>query len=126
MKTIKIVFSAVFLVIFCTQAMAQPKIQFEKTTHDFGDIKIGPDAKVKFKFQNIGNEPLLITSATASCGCTVPNYPTNPIPAGGTGEIEVVYTTAGREGVFTKTVTISSNSDGQPTLLLTIKGNVVR
>src|SRR5688572_19226195 len=64
---------------------------FSKYEHDFGTIKQDTENKYVFTFTNTGSEPLIIESATGSCGCTVPNYPKAPIPPGGKGDIEVVY-----------------------------------
>jgi hypothetical protein len=92
---------------------AGPKtsIQFEKSNHDFGKIKQDTDNKHIFKFKNTGNEPLIISNAKGSCGCTVPKYPTEPIAPGTSGEIEVVYSPGKQQGQQTKTVTITANTD---------------
>ncbi len=112
-------------IFVCNFAFGQAKIQFDKTTHDFGDLKEGPAVRYNFKFKNIGNEPLVIQDAQASCGCTVPTLPQAPIMPGETAEIEVEYRTEDRPGIFTKTITVLSNSDGQPSIQLMIKGNVI-
>ena len=64
---------------------------FGEYEHDFGTIKQDSENKFIFSFTNTGKEPLIIENAKGSCGCTVPQYPKEPIPPGGTGEIEVVY-----------------------------------
>jgi hypothetical protein len=64
-----------------------PSFQFEEDTYDFGTITEGTVAEHTFRFTNVGESPLIISSATASCGCTVPSYPKEPIPVGGRGEI---------------------------------------
>lgn len=104
-----------------TSSMA--KIEFTKTTHDFGNIKEGTQATVEFTFKNTGDAPLVLTSVTASCGCTSPKWTREPIPPGGTGTITVVYNSKGRPGVFAKTVTVKHNGEGG-TQFLTIKGFV--
>ena len=91
---------------------------------DYGTISQNADGKREFVFTNNGNAPLVITNAQGSCGCTVPSSPKEPIAPGAKGVIGVKYDT-NRVGPFTKTVTISSNAAGQPTKVLTIKGNVV-
>jgi hypothetical protein len=91
---------------------------------DYGTISQNADGKREFVFTNNGNAPLVITNAQGSCGCTVPSSPKEPIAPGAKGVIGVKYDT-NRVGPFTKTVTISSNAAGQPTMVLTIKGNVV-
>ncbi|MCX6275492.1 MAG: DUF1573 domain-containing protein, partial [Bacteroidetes bacterium] len=80
------------------------------------------DGGCEFKFKNTGKEPLVISNAKGSCGCTVPTWPKEPIMKGQTGVIKVHYDTK-RVGAFTKTVTIESNSKTNPRVL-TIKGIV--
>jgi hypothetical protein len=91
---------------------------------DYGTITQNAEGKREFVFTNNGNAPLIITNAQGSCGCTVPSTPKEPITPGSKGVIGVKYDTS-RVGPFTKTVTISSNAAGQPTKVLTIKGNVI-
>lgn len=90
---------------------------FEKTEHDFG--KIGQDAPVEytFKFKNTGTEPLIISEARGSCGCTVPQYSKEPIPVGESGEIQVSFDPKGKSGVQRKTVTITANTNPARTTL---------
>lgn len=90
---------------------------FTKYEHDFGTIKQDTENKQIFKFTNTGSEPLIIESATGSCGCTVPNYPKNPIPPGGTGDIEVVYKPGKQENAQQKTVTVVANTEPKETTL---------
>ncbi|MEY4963947.1 MAG: hypothetical protein RLZZ323_1266 [Bacteroidota bacterium] len=97
---------------------------FANEVIDYGTINQNADGKREFVFTNNGNAPLVITNAQGSCGCTVPSSPKEPIAPGAKGVIGVKYDT-NRVGPFTKTVTISSNAAGQPTKVLTIKGNVV-
>jgi hypothetical protein len=97
---------------------------FETETIDYGTIEHNSDGERKFVFTNNGNKPLIITNAQGSCGCTVPTTPKEPIAPGAKGVIGVKYATD-RVGAFTKTVTVSSNADGQPTKVLTIKGTVL-
>lgn len=92
-------------------------ISFAKSEHDFGNVKQDSENKYVFSFTNTGNEPLLIESASGSCGCTVPNYPKQPIPPGGTGEIEVEYKPGKQENAQTKTVTIIANTEPRETVL---------
>ncbi len=114
-----------------TWAMAQttevanpnaPKIKFKETVLDYGTIEKGSNGVRTFEFTNEGNEPLIVTKTKGSCGCTVPTRPTEPIAPGDKGVIKVKYDT-NRPGPFTKTVTVSSNSD-TPTVVLKIKGVV--
>ena len=100
------------------------KIDFAKETHDYGTVKYGADGTCTFEFKNTGNEPLIISNAKGSCGCTVPVWPKEPIAPGAKGFIGVKYATD-RVGAFTKTVTVTSNAAGQATKVLTIKGTVL-
>ncbi len=98
------------------------EITFENEMHDYGTIKQGADGTCEFKFKNTGKEPLIISNAKGSCGCTVPTWPKEPIMKGQTGVIKVHYDTK-RVGAFTKTVTLNSNAKTDPKIL-TIKGVV--
>ena len=109
-----------------TETAAKPsnaEVAFEKDVHDYGTIKMGANGDYEFKFTNTGKEPLIITDAKGSCGCTVPTYSKEPLRPGQTGSIKVNYDTK-RIGAFTKTVTITSNAKTNPTKILTIKGVV--
>lgn len=99
-----------------------PKMEFEVMEVDYGTISQGSDPLRVFKFSNVGDEPLIISKAKGSCGCTVPKYPQEPILPGETSEIEVRYDT-NRIGPFQKTVTLTTN-ESQPTHTLKIKGKV--
>ena len=102
-----------------------PAITFEKTTHDFGQIdENGGTAKYEFVFENTGDEPLIISNARASCGCTTPEWTKTPIEPGQKGIITVGYHPKGR-GSFSKGVTVTSNVTDDPTLTLYIKGEVI-
>ena len=97
---------------------------FDSETIDYGTIAHNADGNRKFEFTNNGNKPLIITNAQGSCGCTVPTTPKEPIAPGAKGTIGVKYATD-RVGPFTKTVTVSSNAEGMPSKVLTIKGTVL-
>lgn len=106
-----------------------PKVEgagmvFETETIDYGTIPHNADGIREFVFTNNGNKPLIITNTQGSCGCTVPTTPKEPIAPGAKGKIGVKYATD-RVGAFTKTVTVTSNADGQATKTLTIKGTVL-
>ncbi len=88
-----------------------PEFEFEEEQHDFGTIKEGDIVEHTFSFKNIGEAPLIISKATASCGCTVPKWPQEPIPVGGAGEIIVKFNSRNKPGVQNKTVTITANTD---------------
>lgn len=98
-------------------------IEFEKEVHDYGTIENGANGECTFEFKNTGNAPLIISNAKGSCGCTVPSWPKEPIPAGGTASIKVKYDTK-RAGAINKSVTITSNATNEPTKVIRIKGNV--
>ncbi len=97
---------------------------FDNETIDYGTIAHNADGNRQFTFTNNGNKPLVITNTQGSCGCTVPTTPKEPIAPGAKGTIGVKYATD-RVGAFTKTVTVTSNAEGQPTKTLTIKGTVL-
>lgn len=98
-------------------------IQFASLEYDFGTIEQNSHNPTVFTFTNTGENPLIITDAQGSCGCTVPNYPREPIPPGGTGEIEVVYNPGTQSNRQQKTVTITANTE-PATTILNIKANV--
>ena len=97
---------------------------FVTETIDYGTVAHNSDGKREFIFTNNGNKPLIITNTQGSCGCTVPTSPKEPILPGAKAVIGVKYATD-RIGAFTKTVTVSSNAEGMPTKVLTIKGTVL-
>jgi len=100
-----------------------PDFKFEFEQYDFGSIKQGDKVTYDFNFTNTGKEPLIISEAHGSCGCTVPQWPKEPIAKGGKGVIHVEFNSTGKMGMQDKTVTITSNSkSGQKVLHL--KGNV--
>ncbi len=100
-----------------------PEMKFEFEQYDFGTIKQGDNVTYDFTFTNTGKEPLIISEAHGSCGCTVPEWPKEPIAKGAKGKIHVVFNSTGKMGMQDKTVTITSNAkSGQKVLHL--KGNV--
>ncbi len=101
-----------------------PDFKFEVEEYNFGKIKQGESATYEFKFKNTGKEPLLISEAHGSCGCTVPIWPKEPIAKGKEGVIKVTFNSAGKMGIQDKTVTLSSNSK-TPTKVIHMKGEVL-
>ena len=97
---------------------------FEEYDYDFGDIKQKTENTKIFKFSNEGKEPLVITNAKGSCGCTVPEYPKEPIAPGASGEIKVVYSPGNQTFKQSKSVTITANTDPETTVLK-IYANVI-
>ena len=98
--------------------------KFEKESFDFGQITDGEKVSYDFKFTNIGKSPLIITSATATCGCTVPDFPKEPVAPGAEGVIKVVFDSTGKLGMQNKVITITANTVPEITQL-NILGNVV-
>jgi len=100
------------------------EMTFEETTFDFGTVDAGEKVRHVYSFTNSGNEPLLISNARGSCGCTVPQWPKEPIQPGDEGEIVVEFDSSGKSNRQTKTVTITANTEPAQTRL-TITGEVV-
>ncbi|KIO75141.1 hypothetical protein TH53_22245 [Pedobacter lusitanus] len=101
-----------------TTAVASPDapvISFEKGMYNFGKIVQGESVHYEFKFTNTGKSPLIITNATATCGCTIPEIPKEPIKPGAEGVIKVVFNSAGKMGMQDKVVTITSNGNPSTT-----------
>jgi uncharacterized protein (DUF58 family) len=99
-----------------------PEITFEQETIDYGTVDKGSDGTREFVFKNTGKEPLIITRAVGSCGCTVPTWPREPIAPGEKGVMKVKYDTQ-RVGSFSKSVTVTSNASNS-SKVLHIKGIV--
>ena len=87
-----------------------PKFQFESDIHDFGKVIEGEKLSYSFKFKNIGNSDLIIATANASCGCTVPDFSKEPVHKGKEGVVTVTFNTAGKNGFQHKTVTLGANT----------------
>ena len=102
-----------------------PEIEFEKTTHQFGEIPFKGNGVYEFVFKNTGNEPLILSQPKSSCGCTVPEWPKKPILPGETDVIKVTYKYTDRPGSFSKYVTIFSNAQVNNVVKLYIKGKVL-
>lgn len=101
-----------------------PEIKFEEETHDFGRITQGEKVTYNFKFKNTGGANLIISSASGSCGCTIPDYPKKPILPGEEANINVVFASEGKSGIVEKSVTIVTN--GEPsTRIIYIKANII-
>jgi len=140
MKKISIILTGVFFLALVNLANSQPQekktldnignenpnqanFKFEKVEYDFGTIKQGESVTYEFKFSNGGSEPLIINKAEGSCGCTVPQWPKEPIMKGQTSAIKVTFNSTGKLGMQDKTVTISSNAKENP-MVIHLKGNV--
>ena len=101
----------------------QAEFKFQTDEFDFGTITQGESTTYEFNFTNVGNEPLIISKAEGSCGCTVPVYPKEPIMKGQSAKIKVTFNSTGKSGVQDKTVTITSNAKQNP-MILHMKGIV--
>jgi hypothetical protein len=102
----------VLTLLFCSFLLAHGQIEFEKTSHDFGQIKeIDGPVEITYKFINKGTTPVQIKNVKASCGCTTPDWSREQIPAGGTGYVRASFNPHNRPGAFTKTVTVFSTVD---------------
>lgn len=100
-----------------------PVMAFETEVIDYGTIEQGADGVREFKFTNKGKEPLIISNAKGSCGCTVPTWPKEPIKPGESSVIKVKYDTK-RLGAINKSVTITSNAS-EERKVIRIKGNII-
>ena len=117
----KIIMMTLMLICGLTASMAQKpaQIKFDKTTHNFGSFsEKEPKVTCVFTFTNIGESPLVINQAIASCGCTVPEYTKTPIQPGEKGEIKVTYNGTGKfPGHFKKSITVRTNGAVEMTRL---------
>jgi len=87
-----------------------PVIKFAVESFNFGKIKQGDKVSYDFKFTNTGKSPLIITDATATCGCTTPQWPKEPIQPGGDGVIQVTFNSANKSGLQDKLITVTANT----------------
>lgn len=101
-----------------------PIIDFEEEEHDFGKIVQGEKVTYDFKFTNVGKSNLVISNAAASCGCTVADFPKEPIPPGKSGKITVEFNSEGKSGYTEKTITVVTNCEPN-TKILKIKVDIV-
>jgi len=99
------------------------QLTYEETEWDFGTIEEGESTSHTYNFKNTGKEPLIISNAKGSCGCTVPKWPREPIAPGKSGEITVQFNSKGKKGQRTQKVTITANTN-PPQSFLTLKGKV--
>lgn len=87
-----------------------PVLSLAEANHDFGDVQANNKVETYIKFKNDGKSPLVIRDASATCGCTVPEFPSTPIAVGATDSIKVVYTAGNMNGKQQKTVTLVTNT----------------
>ena len=101
-----------------------PNIEMAEVSYDFGTINQGESVTHEFKIKNSGAGSLIISSAKGSCGCTVPEWPKNPIQQGEEQVIKVTFNSAGKKGKQRKTVTLVTNAIPN-TKVLTIMGEII-
>ena len=94
-----------------------PEIEFQKTEHDFGKILQGEQVSYTFKFKNVGNAPLIITSIEKTCGCTSPDFSNEPIKPGEEGKITITYDSKGHKGFQNKRLIVKANTNPSETIL---------
>ncbi|MEX2594417.1 MAG: DUF1573 domain-containing protein [Anditalea sp.] len=114
-----VLFMAMTLLVFSAQAQEKekekadtngPVLTFEESSKDFGDITQGDKVEHVFKLENTGNSPLVISNVAATCGCTVPSWPKEPLAPGKTAEIKVTFNSSGKMGKQNSVVRIYSNA----------------
>ncbi len=101
-----------------------PEMKFDEEVFDFGKITQGEKVSHAFTFKNTGTKNLIISGASGSCGCTVPEWPKEPIQPGGNGTINVVFSSEGKSGMQEKTVTIVTNCE-PATRVIRIKTEII-
>lgn len=101
-----------------------PNIKFDEEEFDFGKIIQGEKVSHAFFFRNTGNKNLIISSASGSCGCTVPEWPKEPILPGQSNKIEVIFSSEGKSGYQEKTVTVVTNCEPS-TRVIRIKCEII-
>jgi hypothetical protein len=125
MKTLMLALSVMFMstAVFAQSIKAEDMVSFKDKVYDFGKIKQGTPVTHDFEFTNVSDKPVVIESATASCGCTTPTWPQAPVAKGKSDKIKAGFNAAA-PGAFTKQITIKVAGADAP-LTLTIKGEVV-
>jgi len=106
------------------QSTDLPVMSFEEEVFDFGRITQGEKVSHAFTFKNTGNKNLIISGANGSCGCTVPEWPSEPVKPGAEGKINVVFSSEGKSGLQEKTVTIVTNCE-PATKVIRIKTEII-
>ena len=101
------------------------KLVFTESSFNFGKAKAETIVEHSFKFKNEGKVPLLIRNARSTCGCTVPEFPKDPIPVGGSGEINVKFNTSGKDGLQKKPIIITANTFPVEKEYVMIEGEVI-
>jgi len=117
-------FLTISLLFLAMVSFAQPKLNFTRESHDFGEIPEGKVATHEYEFVNTGDLPLIISNVQASCGCTTPFWTKEPVMPGKKGIVKASYNSVGRPGSFSKSVTVTSNA-AEGTKALNFKGVVL-
>lgn len=106
--------------------VASTTLSVDRMDHDFGDIQeAAGNVETTFTVTNSGSNPLLISEAKGSCGCTVPDYPRDPIQPGESREIAVSFDPKGKQGPQNKTVTIMANTE-PATTVISLRSNIIK
>jgi hypothetical protein len=98
-------------------------VKFDELSYDWGTIAEGEKMTHVFKFKNTGTNDMIISDAHGSCGCTVPEWPKEPIKPGKSSQIKVIFDSKGKSGDQNKSVTITANTEPSNVVLM-IKGKV--
>lgn len=124
MKNVMLICAMLLIVVasYAQTGESSAIIKFTHTEHDYGEIEQNSDGICEFKFKNLGDEPLILSNVRSSCGCTVPEWPKDPIKKAKEGVIKVKYNTR-IVGAFSKTIVVYSNGSEEP-VYLKIKGVV--
>jgi hypothetical protein len=101
-----------------------PYFEFEEEVKNFGQITQGEVVSTSFRFKNVGQSDLIISSAQGSCGCTVPKWPKEPIKPGEESVVDVAFDSNGKHGMQNKTITLVSNTIPN-TKVIALKGEVL-
>ncbi|WP_291779690.1 DUF1573 domain-containing protein [Cecembia sp.] len=119
--------SVMALLALTVQAQTEKKgavMEFKEKSIDFGDITQGDKVEHTFVFNNTGDTPLVISNVAVTCGCTAPNWPKQPIAPGASGELKVVFNSAGKMGKQNSVVRIYSNAS-EPIEKVSLISNVL-
>jgi mono/diheme cytochrome c family protein len=116
--------SLAVIVVVPNLAGQGPRITFEKTTHDFGQMKSTEKKDYTWIFHNDGDQPLEIHDIKAACGCTVTTMDNKIIQAGSSGELKVTFDASDYSGSVRKSIAIATNDPANPRFLLTVVADV--
>ena len=118
--------SLIFVPAWASAEDVSPKISFEQTVCDLGQVGLGSKNTCEFKFTNTGQGPLKITNVKSTCGCTVAQLEKKEYAPGESGTVKVTYTAPNTPTATEKSIYISSNDKANPNVRLTIKAEVVQ